>query len=276
MNDNKSRDIFYGVVAIATLIVALIGATLAYFSITANSAEGAVSAKAAVVSINYEDGQAKVSSAEKLIPVTFANLMTLYRKNLSDLNNDYDSENPIPADERTFRCQDDDQDHRQKEYEVCSSFRFTVSNDVETYIRAILRTEFNGFKYLDYAVRKADCTDSTEANCWIDLGYDDNNNPVKFLHLDTCDNAGETKCYTGESSNKTYNALATKPVFGYTSSSDLTFKDERIAASEHTYDIVLFINDDDTNQNDDQGKEYRGNVYIETTSGTEKITGKVN
>ena len=45
MNDSKSRDIFYGVVAIATLIVAVIGATLAYFSITANSAEGAVNAE---------------------------------------------------------------------------------------------------------------------------------------------------------------------------------------------------------------------------------------
>lgn len=29
MSDNKSRDIFYGVVAIATLIVAILGATLA-------------------------------------------------------------------------------------------------------------------------------------------------------------------------------------------------------------------------------------------------------
>ena len=28
MSDNKSRDIFYGVVAIATLIVAILGATL--------------------------------------------------------------------------------------------------------------------------------------------------------------------------------------------------------------------------------------------------------
>ena len=55
--DNKGRDIFYGIVAIATLIVAIIGATLAYFSVTASSNEGAVNATAKVISIEYSDGQ---------------------------------------------------------------------------------------------------------------------------------------------------------------------------------------------------------------------------
>ena len=68
MSDNKSRDIFYGVVAIATLIVAILGATLAYFSITAKSNEGAVNAKADVVSISYNDSQQVSANADKLIP----------------------------------------------------------------------------------------------------------------------------------------------------------------------------------------------------------------
>ena len=70
MSDNKSRDIFYGVVAVATLIVALVGATLAYFSISANSSEGAVNATAAVVSIEYNDGQQVSAQADELIPAT--------------------------------------------------------------------------------------------------------------------------------------------------------------------------------------------------------------
>ncbi len=273
MNDNKSRDIFYGVVAIATLIVALIGATLAYFSITANSAEGAVSAKAATVSVVYEDGQARIAPAENMIPVTFEKLQVLYRRNLADINSDYDT--PVGEETRKNRCKDG---KAGSNYEVCSAFRFTVSNDVETYIKAILRTEYNGFKYLDYAVRDASCT-ATEANedsCWLNLGFDDNDNPVKFVSLASCDNAGDTKCYTEEYSTRVYSAIATRPIFGYTSPSDSTFKDVRIAAAEHSYDVVLFINDDDTNQNDDQNKTYSGNVYIETTSGAEKITGQLN
>ena len=269
MNDNKSRDIFYGVVAIATLIVALIGATLAYFSITANSAEGAVTAQAATVSIIYEDGQARIAPAENMIPVTFAKLQVIYRNHLSEINDDYDDE---VSTERENRCKD------VNGKEVCSSFRFTVSNDVETNIIAALRSEYNGFKYLDYAVRDNSCT-ATAANedsCWLNLGFDDNDNPVKFLSLATCDNASETKCYNEDASGKSYTTIATRPIFGYTSASDLTFKDVRIAANEHSYDVVLFINDDDTNQNDDQGKMYSGNIYIETTTGGEKITGQIN
>ena len=60
MNDNRKRDIFYGVVAVATLIIALVGATLAYFSISVRSSEGAVNATAAIVSIEYNDGKGKI------------------------------------------------------------------------------------------------------------------------------------------------------------------------------------------------------------------------
>ena len=62
-NDSKARDIFYGLEAVATLIVAIIGATLAYFSITASSNEGAINAQAAVVSIEYNDGQQVTAQA---------------------------------------------------------------------------------------------------------------------------------------------------------------------------------------------------------------------
>ena len=87
MNDNKSRDIFYGVVAVATLIVAIVGATLAYFSISAGSNEGAVSAKAAVVSVNYTDGIDVIAQAKKLIPSRFDIMQFFYEKNKEDLTN---------------------------------------------------------------------------------------------------------------------------------------------------------------------------------------------
>ena len=273
MNDSKSRDIFYGVVAVATLIVALIGATLAYFSITANSAENAVSAKAATVSIIYEDGQAKIAQAENLIPVTFDILKTLYRRNLNDINEQYNTE-VTEGETRKNRCKDG---KAGSNYEVCSAFRFKVSNDVETNIRAMLRTELNEFKYLDYAVRDANCTadESHEDDCWLNLSFNDNGNPVKYAKLDTCNNETDTACYTGDST-KEYNEIAKKSIFGVTSATDSTFKTQNISAAEHTYDVVLFINDDDTNQNDDQGKRYSGNIYIETTSGADKITGQLN
>lgn len=42
MDETKGRDIFLGVIGVLTLVVAIVGATFAYFSTQVNSAEGAV------------------------------------------------------------------------------------------------------------------------------------------------------------------------------------------------------------------------------------------
>jgi hypothetical protein len=87
MNVNKSRDIFYGVVAVATLIVAIVGATLAYFSIMAGSEEGAVKARAAVVSVNYTDGTKVITQAKKLIPSSLDVMQFFYEYNKDAIAN---------------------------------------------------------------------------------------------------------------------------------------------------------------------------------------------
>ena len=46
MENRKGNEIFLGVVGVATLLVAIVGATFAYFSATTNSDEGAVQAAA--------------------------------------------------------------------------------------------------------------------------------------------------------------------------------------------------------------------------------------
>ena len=147
----------------------------------------------------------------------------------------------------------------------------------------MLRTEKNEFKYLHYAVRRVDgsCANNSEAdedNCWLNLGYDDNDNPVKHLSLASCSESGDNGCYLEDSTThvRTYNSTALKSLFGTVSPSDSTFNTIALTGTKQVYDVVLFIDDDDTNQNDDQGKTYSGNIYIETTSGGEKITGKLN
>ena len=274
MSDNKSRDIFYGVVAIATLIVALIGATLAYFSITVNSAEGAVNAHAAVVSISYEDGQQVIAQAENLIPVDFNIMQQLYRRNLEAINEQANTEVTEGEAARKNLCKDGANDN----YEVCSIYRFSVSNDTEIGITAALRTENNEFSDLYYGVRDQSCTATAENenNCWLDLSYDDNRNPIKYVRLGKCSNGTDDVCYTGED-EKTYTNLALRPVFGYTSYDDPTFKSVNIAAAKHSYDVVLFILNKDENQNYDQGKSYSGTILVETTNESAgQIKGSLN
>ena len=167
--ENKGREIFFGVVALATLIVAIIGATLAYFSITASSNEGAVNAQSAVVSIEYNDGQQVTAQADQLIPATLDVVQRVYEarfKNATDITNPEDASN-ICVDSNGMQ--------------VCSAYRFTVKSDIERTITAELRNEENQFTYLSYAVY------NVTKGQWMTL-TDDND---LFLDLTTCTGGAE-------------------------------------------------------------------------------------
>ena len=53
-NNDNGRGIFYGVIGVATLVVAIIGATFAYFSATAVS-NNAVNVGTTTVSLSFTD-----------------------------------------------------------------------------------------------------------------------------------------------------------------------------------------------------------------------------
>lgn len=266
MSDNKSRDIFYGVVAIATLIVAILGATLAYFSITAKSNEGAVNAKADVVSISYNDSQQVSASADKLIPSKLDVVQSAYKKAKGD--GTFGSEGAL-ADNVCV-----DSNGRQ----VCSIYRFTVSSDTSRTMIATLNSELNTFTTgLSYAMY------NVNGNTWEIL--DDGNNS-KRLVLDYCNNEDadiSKHCFTTDGTKKTYNNTdtlrATNSLFGYTVTEGNTVAKGRILEAKvaQVYDLVIFLNESGTDQNADQGKEYQGTLIVEVvdgTSGTGQITGE--
>ncbi len=286
MNDNKSRDIFYGVVAVATLIVALIGATLAYFSITATSGEGAVNARSAVVSINYEDGKNVIAQAEKLIPVNFDDVLKpIYENNLNltGLASDWSARNASAPSgdeptERERRCKDG----RNPNYDVCSVYRFSVSNDTQTTIKAMLRSENNEFRDLAYAVYvvqgSSDTSSPYHTGNWLNVGYNDSNQPLQYAKLKFCDDNAGSQCYTETGGVKNYENNAINSIFGYTidAQENTEFNTVNIANTEYIFDVVLFILESGGKQDYDQGKSYQGNIYVETTAGDQQITGHVS
>lgn len=257
-NDSKGRDIFYGVVAIATLIVAIIGATLAYFSVTASSNEGAVNATAAIVSIEYNDGQQVTAQADQLIPSTLDVVKEVYGEKIKGLSSD--SPSLVNA------CIDSN------DRQVCSAYRFTVRSDIERTISATLNNEFNGFTYLSYAVY--DVTNQT----WLSL--DDEGN--EDLALTSCSNENEETeddCYTMDGARKIYTASkAINSIFGYTLE-NATKKNQTktVASATQAYDLVLFIKETNFDQNIDQGKSYRGTIIVDVLDGgiNGQITGCV-
>jgi len=250
-NDNKGRDIFYGVVAIATLIVAIVGATLAYFSVTATSNEGAINATAATVSIEYNDGQQVTAQADKLIPATPSVVKKVYEETLAEATTEeFDGTNVCI-----------DYNSRQ----VCSAYRFTVSSDVPRTITAMLNNEHNGFTYLSYAVY--DVTNKK----WLELNDEGvSEGEMSHLSLTTRSNTNENTeddCFT--ENPKTYAPTrAVNSIFGYTLEEGVIINQTKsVASATSEYELVLFIKENDANQNVDQGQEYRGTIVVEVLDG---------
>lgn len=68
MEKNNGRGIFYGVIGVATLVVAIIGATFAYFASAGNTADNAIEANTADIA-NYAVEIVNSHAATGLIPV---------------------------------------------------------------------------------------------------------------------------------------------------------------------------------------------------------------
>lgn len=268
-SETRGRDIFYGVVAVATLIVAIVGATLAYFSISASSNEGAVNAMSANVSISYDDGQQVTAQADELIPATLDIVKRVYESKVKTI--DLEEPNTLNA------CLDD------KNQQVCSAYRFTIGSNVSRAVTATLNNEENGFTYLSYAVY-----DVTKGE-WLKLS-DEND---ESLNLSTCSNENEAEddnCYSIDEENKikTYSTATPKAVnsvFGYTMETGVVKNKTRrleipedATEAKQTYDLVLFIKENDANQNVDQAKRYRGTIIVDVTDGstTGQISGFLN
>ena len=73
MENNNGKGIFYGVIGVATLVVAIIGATFAYFSATTSNGE-VIQGEAATVGLNLEVTKVSTDASGGLIPMTDADV----------------------------------------------------------------------------------------------------------------------------------------------------------------------------------------------------------
>ena len=241
--DKKSRNIFCAVLIIATLIVAMVGTSLAYFSYRTSSDDEGIKAHAANINIIYDDSKQVTAQADELIPATLDVVKKVYESHIPSTYTE-----PVPS---SNLCLDS------KEQQVCSVYRFSIVSDIDVETYATLNTEDNGFNYLAYAVR------DVNNNAWLKL---DNNK--ESLKLSKCSNQNTNNaddCYTEMGNEKKYNLTpkAINSIFGYTGKNAL--KNRIIGTKEQVYDLVLFIDENNKDQNIDQGKKYQGTIYVTAT-----------
>ena len=248
--DKKSREIFYGVVIVATLIVAIIGASLAYFTYYTESDDNTIKAHAPVVDIVYNDSDQVTVQADKLIPSSLDVVKKVYEKFIADNGTDSSTTNACI-----------DTEGRQ----VCSVYRFSIKSEAMTTTYALLNNEYNGFTYLAYAVK-----DVTKDE-WLTM-LPNENADNQFVKMSKCSNDNDSysdDCHYMNGARKIYNTYpqANNSIFGYDENNKP--QSQSINTTEHVYDLIIFIYENNQAQNVDQGMNYLGTINVQVTNDIE-------
>lgn len=286
---NNRTNTFNLVIGIATLLIALLGATFAYFSATARSREGDVNVRSANVNISY-DGGTEIK-ASNLIPATQQVALKKYQKEVQPYNPDVDGE--INLDYDTYRNDVDRRCVDAKGKEVCYVYQFSIMSDGidggTTDILASIKVNINEFTNLSYLLYEVNFEEDSDGNVVKDkYGFGIVNSYSLVSKFDTMDTNPDNVDYTGVGFNKferpedtwgengelvgTVNPVACL----FANSDDFAdkAKDDTSRCStysisnnvKHTYQLVIWLEETGSVQ-EEQGLTFEGTVAIEVSGG---------
>lgn len=306
-NISNTSNKFNLIIGIATLLIALLGATFAYFSATAKSAENDVTVKSAYVSISY-DGGTEIK-ATNLIPATQTVAISKYQKDVEPYNPETDGE--INTDYDAYRNDLERRCVDAKGKEVCYVYQFSIESDgVEgetTDILASIKINNNQFDNLSYALYEVKFKQENDLTITDKYGFgivDKDNggyNYIKrnFAYTDENPDNVDYKDVKFDKFKKPYDIKGengqlietVQPVaclFGYVDDiGDKREDDTTICAPypienkvKHTYQLLIWLEETGFEQ-PEQGLTFEGTVTIEVSGGFDsgeyengKITGQ--
>ena len=155
MENNNGKGIFYGVIGVATLVVAIIGATFAYFASATQGNNGAAAASSANVSGTLEITQDGQYVAPDLIPAAPATVLTSFAQS---------------GEGNKGKCRGASAANHDGDYGMCSYYTFTIKNtaDVATTVYLSLKTDNNNFdNSFKYCVYEGTTTDKVTKDCKV-------------------------------------------------------------------------------------------------------------
>lgn len=151
--ENERSNKFNLIIGVSTLLIAILGATFAYFSATARSDEGDVNVRSAYVSISY-DGGTEIK-ASNLIPSKEEIAIHKFQKNVNPYGT-ADDETLTFLDQDSYKNDLDRRCIDANGHEVCYVYQFTINSDGEaggeTAITGYITVDSNEFDNLSYTV----------------------------------------------------------------------------------------------------------------------------
>lgn len=238
MEREDKRGIFFGIIGVLTLIVAIIGASLAYFSINARSRENALTVQAATVKIVYEDGDKL--NVTNIIPSTQEIALRTFTR-----------ANPVTDTQSKYKtCVDDNG------YTTCGYYDFTLTNGGPTTMEVTA-------KVIPTQLQTEEKDGEGNVVTPAEVPFSN----LKFILYDRTSATGDfdngTDLYTGTVGYSDFGLLG--------ATGDETLE---IAGNNTTKNLRLFVWLDEAGaENDDeQGAIFKGTVSIEV-KGSQIITG---
>lgn len=276
MGNNKGSNIFLGVIGVATLLVAIIGATFAFFGANSGSSEGAVSAQSAIINLGYEDKTGGLKT--NLIPAEYWIAEYAAREqfllNQTALNK-WKEENPDKfytvdglesGKAKNFQCMDDNGN------EVCGVYEFTIGNPSFTTVQTV----YGSIKVVTPDMKDVwfRIYDEEGTQVVAPTSFDSAVNSVIELPtltqrlLPSSSDSGKTPDKDGDS-------------FTQAEPSSYTLVEEtnngKKEYNKRTYTLVLWIEETQTNQTETSGggKMFAASVNFTSASGTSGVSGVI-
>lgn len=234
----NGKGILFGVLGIMTLIIAILGASLAYFTANSGSKKDAVEVQSATVTITYNEGDhINLKEESNLIPATEAVATAAYQR--TDGNQCIDKNNK----------------------QVCAVYEFSVANNGDP---------------LD--IIGTITTTTNDSDVLAEKGIEAQKNEFYNLSYKVYD-VGEQKF------------VSDKTAFGITGTSKNLFNIQDTETGEYsnsltlgtgiskTYQLLIWLDDKDEPQNDEQGLRFSAQVKISVDADKDgqpdegKITG---
>lgn len=251
MEKEDKRGIFFGIIGVLTLIVAIIGASFAYFSINASSNKDALTVNAASVKIVFAEGD-KIAM-NNLIPATRTIAMkTLTRALNGETYKGGESGNEdIPY----AKCKDDNN------YTTCGYYDFSLTNNGENTVQVkayVIPTALQG-EVID--------SENPENNKPAEIGF----THLKFVLFERTSETGNgngTEVYSG---NVSY-APSGFGLLGDDINTTLTLDGN---GALKKYRLFIYLEEAGEDNNAEQGATFKGTIHVDLPGG-ENITGVAN
>lgn len=274
MGNNKGNGIFLGVIGVATLLVAIIGATFAFFGANIASGEAAVSIGSTTLSLGYKDSTDGLKT--NLIPAEdyiadWAAMEQLSAKEVEEYNKEHEDE---PYDKK-LQCIDDNGN------EVCGTYTFTIGNPSFTTAQdlygsiKVAKTEMTDLYFSIYDENEVRVVEPTAFSTASEEGVIDLPQLNQKLLASSSDAGKTPEKDATDDFDSTDPTTYTKVNGTCTRTKTGGGTEEYACSNRRTYKMIIWIKETGTNQTAQSGKTFTAGVTFTTASDKSGVTGVI-